>query len=436
MEHDVQGSTWTAAGNLLHERTEHVRRLFSALEGNARVIVITESIAAIFYEWYGTYLPLYMLALGVDEVQIGVLSSVLVLTKLISTLLGGYMADRFGRKRMLVLFDILCWGVPMFLYAIAQNPWYFFAGRLINGFVYVVLPSFECLFVEDVPADQQPAVFGALHLLSGAAKLLAPIAGMLVAWMGIIPAGRAITAICMVSAVSIAIVRQFTMRETSTGRERMSAVRDIPVPALVRKYLGAIRAAFRVRRIRTFLAVRAVGAFVTTMWVTYSVIYLTDARGIGLAKPSVAGLPFVSALVSMTVILLAADRFAQEHIYGSLVTGQLLWLLGALVFVLAPVGSMGLVVLWTVGSALSTALFAPAERSYWASSIIDDRERAQMFSASWALTSLVSLPAGPLAGALYVRFPKGPFLLGLALQVVVLALILSLRTHSRERTYM
>ena len=64
-----------------------------------RVIVITESIAAIFYEWYGTYLPLYMLALGVDEMQIGVLSSVLVLSKLVSTLLGGYVADRFGRKR-------------------------------------------------------------------------------------------------------------------------------------------------------------------------------------------------------------------------------------------------------------------------------------------------------------------------------------------------
>ena len=268
MEQGLLNSLRTSAGNLLHERTEHIRRLFSALEGNARVIVITESIAAIFYEWYGTYLPLYMLALGVDEVQIGVLASVLVLTKLVSTLLGGYVADRFGRKRTLVVFDILCWGVPMFLYAIAQNPWYFFAGRLINGFVYVVLPSFECLFVEDVPADRQPAVFGALHLLSAGAKLLAPVAGMLVAWMGIVPASRAITAICMVSAVSMAIVRHFAMHETSVGQERMSAVKGTPLPVLVREYAGAIRAAFRARRVRVFLAVRALGAFVTTMWVT------------------------------------------------------------------------------------------------------------------------------------------------------------------------
>jgi len=40
---------------------------------------------------------------------------------------------------VLVVFDILCWGVRMFLYAIARNPWYFLVGRFINGFVYIVL---------------------------------------------------------------------------------------------------------------------------------------------------------------------------------------------------------------------------------------------------------------------------------------------------------
>ena len=74
-----------------------IRDLFSALEGNARVIVITEGVAAISFQWVGTYLPLYMLALGVDKMQIGVLASVLIATRLIGTLMGGYLADRVGR---------------------------------------------------------------------------------------------------------------------------------------------------------------------------------------------------------------------------------------------------------------------------------------------------------------------------------------------------
>lgn len=403
-----------------------VRGLFAALEGNARVIVVTEGVAAISFEWYGTYLPLYMLALGVDKMQVGVLASALIATKLLSTLLGGYLADRLGRKRVLVVFDILCWGVPMFLYAIAQNPVYFFAGRLINGLVYVVMPSFECLFVEDVPVERRTAVFGALQFLMAAARLLAPVAGLLVAWLGIVTAGRAIMATCMVSSVSIAIVRQFTMRETTMGRERMSAVAGVPAWTLLREYATRLRSALRDRRLRTFLAVRNLGAFVTTMWTTYSAIYLTDERGVALAASSVAILPFVSALATMAVILLAAEWLRSERVYGNLLLGQALWLVAALVYLLSPARAIGFVVLWAVVSALNTALFRPAEQSYWAN-VVGDRERAQVFSASSALMALVSLPAGPLAGALYTLAPRWPFGLAIALQIVALGLILSLR---------
>jgi MFS family permease len=403
--------------------------MFSALEGNARVIVITEGVAAISFQWYGTYLPLYMLALGVDEMQVGVLASVLLLTKLISTLLGGYMADRFGRKRVLAVFDILCWGVPMFLYAIAQNPWYFVIGRLLNGFVYVVQPSFECLFVEDVPSERRTAVFGALQFLMAAAQLLAPVAGLMVAWMGIIPAGRVIMATCMVLSVTIAVVRQFAMRETSMGQERMAAVQATPILTLVHEYAAIFRAAAQDRRLRAFLIVRNLGAFVTTMWVTYSVIYMTDPRGVALPESSVALLPFVSALVTMAIIPLAAERLTAERVYGNLIVGQVLWLLGALVFVFSPAGTMWFVTVWAVLNALSTALYRPAEQSYWAN-VVGDRERAQVFSASSALMALVALPAGPLAGAAYTRFPMGPFLLGMVLNIVALGLVLRLRSSN------
>ena len=158
------------------QQQQHITQLFSVLRGNAGVIVLTEGVSAVPLQWYQLYLPLYMLALGVSEMQIGWLASALIAMKFISTLLGGYVADRFGRKRVLVTFDILCWGGPMLLYAIAQNPWYFLAGQLINGLVYIVLPSFECLFVEDVPRERRAAVFGTMEFLSAGASLLAPVA--------------------------------------------------------------------------------------------------------------------------------------------------------------------------------------------------------------------------------------------------------------------
>ena len=400
--------------------------LFAVVKGNARVLVITEGLSAVSFQWYSTYLPLYMVALGVSKVQVGLLASVLILTQFISTLFGGYLANRFGRKRVLVVFDIICWGIPMFLYAIARNPWYFLAGRFINGFVHIVVPGFECLFVEDVPVQHRAAVFGMMQFLIAAASLLAPVAGFLVAWLGIVPAGRLIMAFNMITMVGIAIVRQCTMRETSMGQERMSAVEGVPPLALAREYLGAVRAMVGNRQVATFLVVRNLIAFTAIMWGTYSAIYLTDLRGIGLPKSSVAFFPFVSALATMGMISLAARRIGSAQVFGNLVGGQVLWLAAAACFVVSPAGTIWFAVLWTVIAAISTTLFQPANQSYWAN-IVADRERAQVFSASSALTALCTLPAGPLAGVLYTFHPKAPFLLGMALQVAALGFVLTLR---------
>jgi MFS family permease len=76
---------------------------FSNVKGNARVIVLSEGTSAITFQWSDIYLPLYMLALGASEIQVGLLASVFILTQFVSSFIGGYIADRFGRKRLLVV---------------------------------------------------------------------------------------------------------------------------------------------------------------------------------------------------------------------------------------------------------------------------------------------------------------------------------------------
>jgi MFS family permease len=377
------------------------------------------------FQWYRTYASLYMVALGVTAVQLGWLESVLIFTQFISTLMGGYFADRFGRKRVLVVFDILCWGVPMALYAVARNPWYFLIGRFINGFVYIVIPSFQCLFVEDVPAEHRAAVFRMVQFLTSGARLLAPAAGWLVATMGIIPAGRILAAIVMVSSVSIAIYRQFVMQETSMGRERMADTLGLAPRDLFKQYSAALRTMLADRRILLFTAVRNLVAINTVIWTTYSAIYMTDGRGIGLEDSAIAVFPFVSAVVTMSMILLSAGRTQSKQAFGSLLVGQALSVIACMFFVVSPSGTILWAMLWAIASALSVAVFRPANDSYWAN-IVGDRERALIFSASGALTALVTLPAAPVAGMLYTSSPRGPFALGIAVQVIALLLTLVL----------
>lgn len=417
----------------LNRAGRQVQTLFASVEGNARVLVITEGVSAVMFQWYSTYFALYMLALGVTEVQVGALASVTIATQFIGLLLGGYAADRFGRKRMLVIGDILCWGIPMILYAVARNPWYFLVGRFINGFVYIVLPGMDCLFVEDVPLERRPAVFALLRFFLAGASLLAPIAGFLVARWGIVPAGRAIMASVAIAAVATAIYRQFTLHETKIGQDRATAVRDTAGRTVIREYGRTAAGILHNRQVATFLGVRVLVAAATVMWSTYAVIYLTDTHGIGLPKAAVSLLPFVAAVVTMAMILAAAERIRAGSLHANLVAGELVWLASAACLILSPAGTIAFALLSTGLAAVSTALFQPANQSYWAG-IVDEHTRAQVFAVGSAATALCSLPAGPLAGLLYTVNPRAPFLLAGALQAVALGLIWTLRPRPQAET--
>jgi MFS family permease len=406
-------------------RTRQIGKVFSVVQGNARVIVITEGISSVFFQWYGTYLTLYMLALGVSEIEVGLLTSLLIFTQLISTLFGGYVADRFGRKLVLVVADIVCWGVPFALYAVAQNPWYFVIGRFINGFIYIVMPAFDCLFVEDVEMEHRPAVFGMNQLLNAAASLLAPVAGVMVSAWGMVPAGRVMMASAGAVAVIIAIVRLFTLKETSVGRERMSQTAQLSPGASIREYSAAVVSMVRDQKVRQFLIVRNLAAFATTMWATYAVIYLADAKGVGLHESIISLIPFVSSLATILMILLAADGYRSDRIYRNLLIGQVLWLASAVIFLASPQKTIWFALVATFLSAIYTALYTPASSSYWAN-IVGDHERAQVFSASSTILSLLTLPAAPLAGLLYLLWPRAPFCFAAALQLVVLGMLVGM----------
>jgi MFS family permease len=409
---------------------ERLQRLFGGLEGNARVLVVTEGVAGVAFQWYVFYLPLYMVALGVTKLQVGILASLMLASQVVSTFVGGYLADRLGRKRVLVVFDIFCWGIPLTLYAIARDPWYFFVGRFITGFVYLVVPSFECLFVEDVPLEKRQTVFGALQFLMAADSLLTPVAGLVVAHWGMELGGRLIMGLAALVAVATAVYRQFTLRETTVGQQRMSTTASMPLSQVVREFRDSIVQLARNADALRCLSVRYVSACAGTVAATFSAIYLADGQAIGLAESTLSVLPFVSAVVTMLLLTMAVHRLRPEHEQGNLLGGMVLNMVGSLALVLAPARLLLIPIVWAILRALANGLFRPAIQSYWANVVPDDA-RAQTYSVTTALESLLMLPIAPLAGWLYTLGPRWPFVLGLCLEAAAVGLILLIQRHTK-----
>ncbi|MBE0697708.1 MAG: hypothetical protein IH586_12375, partial [Anaerolineaceae bacterium] len=265
--------------------------------------------------------------------------------------------------------------------------------------------------------------FGTLQFLLAGGSLLAPLAGLLVAKLGMVSAGRVIMLSTAGMAVGIAIVRQFTLTETSMGRERMSSTAGFRPGKLLGEFGRAMKTIGADRRVWSFLVLRVIGAVSGVVWATYAMIFLTAQNGARLPEALIALVPTISAVVTLVGLFFSVGRLAGQHLFANMVLGQLLWIGGSLVFLLSPLQPLLMAGLWTLLSAASLVLFQPASLSYWAN-IVDEQQRAMISSTATALIMLSTLLVGPLAGFFYQVAPRIPFIITIVLHVMQLLIIL------------
>ena len=98
---------------------------------------------------FAPFASVYMLAFGITDQQIGSLASLGLVIQIFSALLSGAIVDKFGRRFILLIADILSWSVPCLIWAVAHDLRYFIAAALINGLWRISHAAWVCLMVED-----------------------------------------------------------------------------------------------------------------------------------------------------------------------------------------------------------------------------------------------------------------------------------------------
>ena len=119
------------------------------LRGNQRPVVLTELMFGIPYNLFAPFFSVYMLALGLTDQQIGTLASLGLLMQVFSALLSGAIVDKYGRRLVLFISDIVTWAVPCLIWAVAQDLRFFIAAALLNGLWRISHTAWTCLLVED-----------------------------------------------------------------------------------------------------------------------------------------------------------------------------------------------------------------------------------------------------------------------------------------------
>lgn len=121
-------------------------------------------------------LPLFAAHLGADPSQVGMVAAVSALTGVLFSIPAGLMADRFGRRKMLIFASLVFATVP-FLYLAVGQIWQLAAVRFLHGFGTAAFLPVGMAYVSDLFHKERGEKMGWFSTATLLGRFCAPLVG-------------------------------------------------------------------------------------------------------------------------------------------------------------------------------------------------------------------------------------------------------------------
>ncbi len=286
-----------------------VREVFS--ERNIVVLSMTSCLYQVFNSLWQLWWSLYLLdVLGAPIAVVGMLSTIQNSSRILFQLPGGFLADRIGRKKVIVLGTTLRIFGPLILYLAPTWQWVV-PGVVLNAVASLYMPAFNAIIADSLPFERRGTAFGAYRMVTSAPNIVMPIvSGVYIDMIGLATGVRAGLLMYVVAAITAMCVRALFLRETLTLDEpddTRSRRLGESVGLDLRSMLGRFRGTMLV-----MLAVGCVAGFSLRMAYPFLVVYGVDV--IGLSKAQWGGLQTIATGISTALYLFGgvlSDRFGR-----------------------------------------------------------------------------------------------------------------------------
>ena len=398
-----------------------VRSLLS-LRGNQRACVFTEPLWGIPYNLYSPYATLFMVALGVNDQQVGFLLSVGAVAQVIAALLGGVLCDKLGRRVTTAVFDILSWSVPCLIWIFAQNFWWFFAAAVVNGMWKITDNAWNCLLVEDAREEDLVDIYTWINVSGLMAVFFAPISGLLISRLTLVPTMRILYFVTFVMMTSKFLILFFASRETKQGKIRMAETKNVPVWKMLWEYKDVLKLVFSNSGTRFIIIIYALINVSTMITGNFFALYITENLGVSQAFVSV--FPMVRAALMLGFIFTLQNRFNRLAYRPIMVASLVLYVLSHVLLLAAPVGNIWLVMGYTICEAFACALFMPRKDALMVI-FIDAQERSRIQGLLYVVTMAITTPFGLLIGQLSAIDRRLTFALNIIIFIVMAVMVMS-----------
>jgi len=408
----------------LHSR---LRGEFSFLRGNMLVMITSWLLMNFSGAIPSTYYSLFILALGGTPAIIGIIEFVYFLVLAFVQFLGGYIADKHGRRWLIITFSFGL-AITYLFYAFAPSWHFILVGVLLQSLFLVYQPAMAAMTADSIPPEQRGMGFSTIMFLNNIASVFSPaIAGILLIQFGLVSSLR-IGYLWVAGFYLMAAVVRIKLKETlRTSSSRIS------IANAVAEYPKAVKEGLAVWKVlpRSMFFVfvtNALSSFTFAMFYPYLVVYATKILGIE---------EFHWAILMMwlsSCTLFSALPFGKlSDIIGRKKPFVISWVFLALFPLLFLIGNLQALFAGFLLFGLSNSLFVSTYQALEAD-LVPQELRGKEVGCNQFMTYLLMAIGGLIGGFLYQYVSQAlPFMLAFLASVACTVISLFLIHEPKER---
>jgi len=287
--------------------SKYVKRLvqeFSFVKGNLLVLVITWILMNFGGNLAFPYETPYIRALGASPFLIGILGSIGYITLFLFRIPGAYIADRFGRRQIIVLMTFGVAASYMF-YVFAPDWRFILIGIIIQNICLIYQPALEAITADSIPSEKRGLGYALTMSVPNAVSIISPtIAGVVVTLYGLVEGMRLIYLSIVILYSIAALIRLLFLKETLHKYEK------IKFENLKSVYSDAIKSIIEAwktipKELKILTIVIMISAFENPVFTQFAPLYVFDRIHI---TKFAWGIAMTSWIISVTLIGLPAGK--------------------------------------------------------------------------------------------------------------------------------
>ncbi len=323
---------------------------------------------------------------GVGMTQVGFLFAVFAGGSIIGSTIGGALADKYGRRSMLIIGLVFSAGSSLGM-GFVEDWELFYLLAFLTGFISNFGgPAVQAMLADILPVEKRPDGFGLLRVTMNLAVTIGPAIGGVLAGINYLLLFIIDCVVSIITAIIVYFALPETKPEIPEGKKEESLLQSF----------GGYRKVFRDKLFLAFLFLTIFTAIVYMQMNTTLSVFLRDVHG-----TSPQGFGYIMSLNAAMVVLFQfwmTRRVKKYHQLSAMVVGNLLFAVGFAMYGFTNMywGFLAAMVIITIGE----MIIAPIVQTMVANLAPEDMRGRYMaaYHLGWGIASAV----GPLAAGIVI----------------------------------